>query len=914
MARKHGHRYEDFTWSVNVPQTRFRRQGREGEVLRYWGRIDLPRLARERGVGRPPFRLHDGPADAHGPLRLEVARNKILKDIQCKFRAMQGYDAVLVPGWDAHGLAAEVLVTRVLKPEVARHPLDVRGRCAQQAAAAIEQQQAALARLGIHAAWEDRYATLQPGYEAAVLRVFGALVEHALIYRAPRPVTWCPQCATVLADAEVELHPQPVDAIHLALPVHAAVEAFRAAADPQRMSAVVYSTAPWTLPGAVAVAVHPDVTYALVIDDADPEGFTYLTARDGVRVMGHTLQMQAPRVLCEATGHELADLRLLNPVSGREMPVVLDPRMTVEPGTGLRAVAPGVDAADFDLAREADLPLLHILDDAGRLRPATGAYAGHTPAEAQRLLLRQLDHDGVLLAHTETHALRPCCWHCRKTAITRVMPHWFLAVAPLRARVLAAAEQIRWQPAWGQARLTALLQERPDWCLSRRRTWGIPLPVVFCTGCHEPLLDPAVIDHIATRVEGEGSDVWFTRPVRDFVPEGTVCPHCGGTGFRKGDETFDAWFGAACSPLAAPDGRDGARPADLALESHDHLRGWLQLALLAGLGAGETLPFTTAATHGFVLPRQMPVARVLAHHGADVLRLWTALADPRADAAWTPASPVQARRALRRLRGTARILLGHLADFHPATMAVPLEALTPIDRWALDRLHAAVTTVTDALDAGLVHRAMQALLACCADLSAAYLPVVHDNLITAAADDPARRATQTTCYILVETLARLLAPLASFTAEEIWRHLPAEVRPPSPLLADWPVADPAWANATLAAAWAAVRVMRAPVHAAVLLARATGTISRAKEAKVLLPIAGELTEAMELFGQHFSRLCGVADIVPAPEGTAITVTRSAGAVCPRCRHCRPVGSVPAWPTLCAECAGTVGTLRLHPAA
>ncbi|MHB9132015.1 MAG: isoleucine--tRNA ligase [Armatimonadota bacterium] len=916
--------------ALNLPKTDFPMRAqlalRETEILRLWEKIDLYLSAQERTKGRPHFILHDGPPFCEYNIHLGQTLNKILKDIVVKFRSMQGYDAPFVPGWDTHGLPIEIEAIRsfLLHPRGLRL-LDVRRRCAEFARKYIDRQRKQFKRLGVRGDWDRSYVTLKPAYEAAVLDVFGRLVEAGLVYRGVKPVHWCPECRTALAHAELQHQERSAHAVHVAFPVRWLPDELFPEEDRTRMSAAVWTTSVWALPAAVAVAARADATYVLVKDLTEGEGFTYLVERHLLSQFTSAMRMEEPHIIAQVSGQALEGATLLHPFLNRELPLVLAEYVPLDAGTGLAPVVPAHDENGYHASQQYGVPVIQAIQSDGRYGPEAGPFTDRPALYTEDDLLVRMDQDGTLLSHTPITRLHPHCWRCRGPVIVRVTPQWFVAVDRLRHPVQQAIAGTEWFPAKGKEHLAQLVAERPDWCISRQRTWGIPIPAAYCTRCDELLVTPELVARVKAVVEQEGSDAWFTHPVEEFLPAGTVCAQCGNTEFSRETDIFDVWFDSACSHLAVLEGReDLAWPADLVLEGHDQYRGWFQAQLLTAAGMNrEEAPYRSAVVHGFVreqfsLPVQAgaladPMA-IVKHYGADPLRLWAASADMHADITISPEVFRQTLRAYRRIRNTTRFLLGNLYDFSPE-MALPVEELAEIDRWVLGRLNELVRRMTEANERYEFHRGIHDLLAFCAnDLSAFYLPVVKEQLYAALPDDPARRSSQTACWHLTRTLAQLLAPVLSFTAEEIWQHLPGDDHAESVQLTDWPTVQAAWADETHMARWAPVAAIREAVAAAVHAARKEGRITHPAAAKVIIYSAGEPLTLLESLGDTLAHVLQVsavelADWEQAPadalrhEGLqlAVEVTAASGERCPRCRWWRP----PAHFGLCESCIRTV---------
>jgi len=931
--------------TINLPRTKFPMQAdlprREPEILRRWQRMDLYRLARERAAGKPAFIVHDGPPFSYGDVHLGHALNKILKDFVVKFRAMQGYDTPFIPGWDTHGLPTEIHAVRTFATErYAIPPRDLRHRCAEMARKAVDAQRRMFQRLGVRADWGHPYLTMEAHYTAGVLETFRRLVAGGYVYRAKMPVYWCLECETALAAAEVEFREHEVPSVYVAFPLVRLPNGVFAGHDLTHMSGVVWTTTPWTLPANTAIAVNPRAPYALVMDETDSEGFLYLVARELVPRFAGAVAMKRPRIVAEAPGDALEGAAFLHPFLPRTVPLVQVEGVSLNEGTGMAPVAPAHSREDFLTGRSYGLPMIAPVGPTGVYGKEAGPFAGKTIYGAQDEMLRRMDRDGTLLAVSTIRHQYPHCWRCREPVIMRAAPQWFLALDRLGARAQTAIDAVRWLPAWGHDRMTSLVHQRPDWCLSRQRVWGTPIPAVYCASCGEPLLTPELVQRVIEQVHMEGADAWYHHPAEFWLPPGTTCPQCGNSAFRAETDIFDVWFDSGCSHAAVLSGdARGQWPADLYLEGQDQYRGWYQVSLFTSLAAGwAEAPYRTVLAHGFVLDHTgreqekksadkspghlIDPAEVTRKYGADLLRLWVASVDIRADMVMSEDSFGQVRETYRRIRNTFRFLLGNLADFSPR-LAREYTELDEIDRWALHRLGELIQQVTDAFERYAFHRAYRALNEFCAEMSGFYLAVVKDRLYTSVPDDPARRAAQTVLWQLAVTLAQLLAPMLSFTADEVWWQLPG-VDAVSAQLTDWPRPREHWHNEALAERWAQLLAVRTVVNGALAEARRQRRVGQPASAKVILYAAGESKPLLESFGTNLSELLLVAEteIVPlesAPTSAhrggistlAIQVVPASGAQCPRCRRWQiPADRAPV-PALCVRCADTVEHLRRH---
>src|SRR5579885_1423093 len=833
----------DYKDTVNLPRTDFPMRAnlaeREPAMLARWRALDLYRRLQEATAGRPRFVLHDGPPYANGHIHIGHVLNKVLKDIIVKYRAMSGRSAPYVPGWDCHGLPIELEVERALgrAQKDAMPVAAVRARCREYAARFVAVQRAEFERLGVLGDWDRPYLTMDPAYEADEVRALGRCFAAGLVYRGKKPVHWCPSCRTALAEAEVEYEEEETTAVYVAYPVATPLPPLLTGLDAP--AAAIWTTTPWTLPASLAIAVHPEHEYVAV--------------------------RMGPRTRLVAAGPQCAML-------AREVGLDADPAVLC--------------------ARR------------GRFTDEVPEWAGVDVFAANPRIVALLKARGRLLAEEVVVHSYPHCWRCKSAIVFRATEQWFLGMDRdgLRARALAEIDRVRWIPAWGRERIHGMVATRPDWCISRQRAWGVPVVALYCEGCGGVLADAALCEHAATLFEREGADAWFTRPVTDLIPPGTRCPGCGGTAFRRETDILDVWFDSGVSWLAVVARRPelGGR-ADLYLEGSDQHRGWFHSALLTAVALTGRAPYASVLTHGFTVDgmgRKMSKSvgnvvapeAVVARHGAELLRLWVAAADYREDVRISDEILGQLVEAYRRLRNTARFLLANLYDFDPGRDAVALERLPPLERWVLDRTAALAERVQAAYEQYEFHVVTHALTDFCAvELSSFYLDVRKDRLYCERRDSVERRATQTAFAAVLDVLVRLMAPVLSFTADELWQHLPAARETPSVFLAGMPAVPAAWRDAGLAARFERLLAVRAAVTKALEAARQGGVVRQGTEARIVLDASGEVA----------ALLAAERALVP---GLLVAVERAAGGKCARCGTVRPLGLRAAHPALCARCA------------
>ena len=931
----------DYKATLNLPKTAFPMKANlaesEPKMLAWWEQFGIYKRLRHANVDRPLWILHDGPPYANGHIHMGTVLNKVLKDIVVKSRTMLGSNAVYVPGFDCHGLPIEHEVDKELgldRPGVdvrqAMSPIEKIRRCREYALKFVDIQREEFKRLGVFGDWDDPYMTMAPAYEAVIAREFGRLVGRGLVYKGLKPVHWCMYCKTALAQAEVEYEDQRTLSVYVRFPLVGALPQAPSAPKP---SLVIWTTTPWTLPANLAIALHPDEEYVAL----EGNGETLVVAARLADAFASIAGLGSPRSLARVPGRALVGLEFRHPWIERTGRVTAAPFVAMDTGTGLVHIAPGHGEEDYELGKSLGLKIYNPVDDDGRFVPEVEHFAGLTVWEANPRIVEHLRSSGMLVAERALYHTYPHCWRCKNPTLFRATEQWFVALDQqgLRARTLEAIRRdVRWIPPWGEERIFNMVAHRPDWTLSRQRVWGVPIVAFYCAGCEALLLEQAVIEHVARLFgAGRGIEEWYLRSDAELLPPGARCRRCGGTAFRKGTDTLDVWFDSGCSHAAVLETRPELRwPAELYLEGSDQHRGWFHSSLLEAIATRGAPPYKSVLTCGFVVDgegRKMSKSvgntvapeDLIPKYGAEVLRLWVAAEDYTEDIRVSTEILDRLADAYRRIRNTFRFLLGNLSDFDPARDRQSSARLDETDRWILDRLGRLVGRVTRAYETYEFHTVFHAVHNFCAvDLSAQYLDIIKDRLYTSAADDPRRRAAQTACYDIFSALARLMAPILTFTAEEAWRHAPG-VKAESVHLERFPEVSREWLDDTLAREWGRLLEVRREVTKALETARAQGLIGSGLEARLRVAAAPEdlpellrakrallptlfIVSQVELGGARTSSAVQYeSQEIP---GLVIGVDKARGRKCQRCwTWSERVGEHPEHPGLCERCVPVV---------
>ncbi len=910
----------DFPMKANLPQ-------REPEILRAWEEEDVFAKLLARNAARPGakrFLLHDGPPYANGDIHIGHALNKILKDVVVKSHAMRGDVAEYLPGWDCHGLPIELKVDKELgakKREMSRPEVIL--ACRRSAVKWMVRQRTSFKRLGVLGRWDAPYTTMSHGYEAAIVRTLATAAEKGFLYRGKKPVYWCIHDRTALAEAEVEYAEHVSPSIHVAFDLISPLPAAALTGRPVRL--VIWTTTPWTLPANLAIAAHPDLEYVAYALGERPVVVAKELLAAFLAACAGGAEVDPAKVLATFTGRELEGLRYSHPFMPREGAVILGEHVTLEAGTGLVHTAPGHGQEDYEVGQRYGLPILTPVDGAGRFTAEAGRYEGRPIFDANPTIVADLAASGHLLSPPETTLRHPYphCWRCHRPVVFRATDQWFLSLehAGLRSRALSEIAKVRWIPRWGEERISNMIANRPDWCLSRQRTWGVPIPVFYCEGCQEPLVSPSVMRRVADAFAEDGIEAWYERAPADFLGA-ERCGGCGGGAFRREGDILDVWWdsGVSWAAVCEPNPDLGV-PADLYLEGSDQHRGWFHSSLLTAVALRGEAPYRAVLTHGFVLDAKgkamsksagngVDPEEVIAKYGADVLRLWVAASDYRDDVRIGPEILAGLAEGYRKIRNTVRWAMGNLDGFDPARDAVPMEELEPIDRWAVARLAAWVAKVKKAYADYEFHLAYHATVQLCAvELSAGYFDIVKDRLYTARKDGKARRSAQTALYLVAGDLVRMLAPVLSFTAEEAWGFLPGGEDLDSVFYAGFPERKrPPDADA-LEARYGDLLAARGIALKALEEARKAKVIGSGLEAAITFRAGPALLAKLRASEAELPAIFLVSKVTLA-EGAdgaeEVLVEKAPGAKCVRCwGWYEDVGSDSARPEICGKCAAAL---------
>lgn len=923
----------EYKKTLNLPRTSFPMKAdltrREPAFIERWENISVYRKIGESRAGKKKFVLHDGPPYANGHIHMGTAFNKILKDIVVKSKSFSGYDAPYVPGWDCHGLPIELQVDRNLGRKKARMgAAEFRRECRNYASRFVDVQKEEFRRLGVLGNWDEPYMTMNYGYQATIVRELGKFFDEGRAYRGYKPVHWCISCRTALAEAEVEYEEHTSPSITVRFPVIHGAEKILDGLEERPLFALIWTTTPWTIPSNLAVAVHPDLLYVLA---EGTDGY-YLVAEALLSSVAEMAGKGEMKVLRKMPGRELEGLVAGHPFMERESPLILGGHVTVDAGTGLVHTAPGHGQEDYEVGQQYGLDIYSPVDENGRFEESIDRLGGINVFDANPVVMEMIREKGNLLHHESVSHSYPHCWRCKSPVIFRATRQWFISMEEkdLRRLSLKEIQKVTWVPAWGEERIAGMIAARPDWCISRQRSWGVPITVFTCKECGETLVPEDFFERVAARIEEEGADFWFEDEAADLLPQECRCSSCGGKSFRKEEDILDVWFDSGVSHAAVLERRrELAWPADLYLEGSDQHRGWFHSALLSAVGTRGKAPYRGVLTHGFVVDSRgkkmskssgnvVAPQEIINRYGAEILRLWVAAEDYTTDIRISDEIIQRLAEGYRRIRNTARFLLGNLADFTPGIDGVKEEDFLEIDRWALARLAHVQERVLGAYGQYQFHTVYHTLHNFCAvDLSAFYLDIIKDRLYVLAPASPGRRAAQTVLNEILESLVLLMAPILSFTAEEIWRHMPGGSRGESVFLELFPRSRDTARDSDLLPRWERLNALRRIVNKKLEDARKEQGLGQSLAAKITVTAEAETIRFLETFGASLKDVFIVSEVEllegAVPEGAegsvGVEVGPAPGRKCERCwGYGDGVGREGRYPGTCPRCASVLAEI------
>ncbi len=908
---------KDYTSSLNLPKTEFSMKAnlptREPETLEYWKSIDLYQSMIDTRADKPTFTLHDGPPFSNGNIHMGHALNKILKDFINKYKAMTGYRIACIPGWDNHGMPIESAIIK--KNKLDRKKMSVsefRSACEKFAQGFIDIQREQFKRLGLVADWDNPYCTMTPEFEAAEVEIFGEMYKRGYIYKGLKPVYWCPKDETALAEAEIEYATDKCTSIYVKFRVNDDKGLFEGICDKSNTYFIIWTTTTWTLPGNLAIALNPVENYVVAKAES---GECYVVAEALCEKTMKEGGVESYEIIATFKGSELEFIKTQHPFLDRESVVVNADYVTMDSGTGCVHTAPGFGADDYQTCRRYNIDIIVPVDDRGYQTEEAGKYAGMYYAVSNDAILADMKESGALFASQEIEHEYPHCWRCKSPIIFRATPQWFCSVDAFKDEAAKSCEGLTWLPAWGEDRMVQMIRERADWCISRQRHWGLPIPVFYCDDCKAPVCNDETIAVVSKLFGERGSNAWFDLDASEILPEGFTCPCCGkGKTFTKEGNTLDGWFDSGSSHYAVlKKHEDRQWPADIYLEGGDQYRGWFQASLLTAVGASGEIgaPFKAVLTHGWVvdgegkamhksLGNSISPDDIVKKYGADLVRLWAAAADYHVDVRCSDNIFKQLSETYRKIRNTARIMMANLGDFNPDTDMVAFDDMQEIDRWIVAETNNLVKLCLEGYDTYEFHIAYHAINKFCTiELSKLYIDITKDRLYVERADSAARRSGQSALYTVLSSLVRLLAPMISYTAEEMWKYMPhaSEDNLKSVFLNDMPKFDEALAEKTaeLCQRWEQMLTYRDDVMKALEIARANKMIGKALDAKVTVYTNDNgVYESISAFGDQLATVYTTsgAHVVlgNAPEGAfaetqtgiAVLVENADGCKCGRC--------------------------------
>ena len=915
----------DYNKTINLPKTDFpMRAGlpaREPGMLEGWEKLDLYHELLKKNEGKPLFSLHDGPPFSNGNLHMGHALNKSIKDFMVRAAAMRGRYTPYIPGWDNHGMPIESAIIKEQK--LNRKQMSVpefRTACHDYAQKYVNIQREGFKRLGVVGDWENPYLTMDPGFEAEEVKVFGEMYKKGYIYKGLKPVYWCPKDETALAEAEIEYQDDPCTTVYVKFQVRDDLGKLSQYGDLSKMYFVIWTTTIWTLPGNLAIAVHPRESYVLVKAD---NGEMYIMAEALCAKVMKIGGFENYEIVKQFKGADFEYMLAQHPFLDKTSQLCTAEYVTMDSGTGCVHTAPGFGADDYETCKRYKIEMVVPVDDRGRHTDYAGKYAGMKTEESNPVILADMKESGALFASEDIVHSYPHCWRCKNPIIFRATPQWFCSVDAFKEQAVAACDNVRWIPGWGIDRMKSMIRERADWCISRQRRWGLPIPVFYCQDCGKPICNDDTISAVSKLFGEKGSNAWYEMEAADILPAGFSCPHCGSkAGFTKEEDTLDGWFDSGSTHYASMKKDQGFWPATVYMEGLDQYRGWFQSSLLTAVGAlGQGAPFKECVTHGWTVDGEgkamhkslgngVDPADIFKKYGADLIRLWAGSADYHVDVRCSDNIFKQLSQNYLKFRNTARYCLGNLDGFDPNCLVQPGEMLE-LDRWAVTKLNQLIEKCFAAYDEYEFHVVSHAINDfCVVELSSFYLDIIKDRLYCEGKDSLERRSAQTALFLILDTMTKLFAPILAFTCDEIWLAMPhrAEDDGRNVLLNEMnkPFADYTLTQEQMAQ-WDKIIAVRDAVNVALEAARNGKKIGKSLEADVALTVPSEDAFLAEMDSALLADLFIVSQVEITVGGElAVSVSEAAGQKCERCwKHHPLVGADMAHPTLCPRCAGVI---------
>lgn len=911
--------------TLNLPQTPFSMKAKlsqkEPEILKKWEEMKLYQKIQKKREKRPSFVLHDGPPYANGKIHLGTALNKILKDFLVKTKTMEGYRSPYLPGWDCHGLPIEIKVDQILGDHKRKLSLiDIREECKKYALKYVKIQRDQFKRLGVFGEWEKPYLTMDPEYEAEVIRHLAAFFASGNIYKGKRPVHWCPHCRTALAEAEIEYNDRKSPSIYVKFPMISDLSEKYPVLKNKKVSVLIWTTTPWTLPANLAIAFHPDYEYAAF----QINGEVHIAAKRLIPVLAEELGFKKTKILVTFPGKDMKGLRASHPFIHRESVFVLADYVTLEQGTGCVHTAPGHGYEDYLTGLAYNLDIYTPVDSEGKFAPQVEKYGGMNVFASNKVITQDMKKDGTLLKEDEIIHSYPHCWRCKNPVIFRATAQWFISMDhnDLRQKVLDEIKKVSWIPPWGEERISNMVKARPDWCISRQRTWGVPIPAFYCHDCGHILADEDITLRIADLFQKEGSNSWFLKKAEELLPQDMKCPNCGSGKFNKENNILDVWFESGTSHNVLGKRPDLPWPSDVYVEGHDQYRGWFNSSLFVGIAAKETSPYKACITHGFVLDEQgrgmskslgnfVDPEEVISRNGAEILRLWVAMLNYKEDARFGEETLQRLVEAYRKIRNTWRFILGNIYDFLPDEESVKAEKMEFLDRWILERCSRVGKKILKAYSENEYHVVFHTIYNLFSvDLSAFYLDILKDRLYCSAKKSQLRKSAQTALFHLLRMTLLLMAPILPFTTEEAWEAMPSfEEKEVSIHLELFPMFKEKWIEESLYQEGERLLLVREKVLKALEEARESGIIGNSLEAVVQL----KLPSSQEILVRKHEKELPALFIVSAVEVEShkgkemeVFISKAPWAKCQRCwNFSNYVGKSSDYTHFCQRCEEVV---------